>query len=166
MSTGGPIAFALALGLVAGQAQAQGVPVCQRGPASGPAIEIGETLPFDATRTFAAIDTVLARLHFDLDTLATRPGHWVTLPSFRWPVGTERESWHTDRHPGLLVIVTASGRGDSTVFKADARIACVLDTPELDARPGSVSSILKVIVAMQVATEVSNRLEKAPQAGR
>ena len=135
---------------------------CDHGPGRGLITGVSVTLPYDSMRAFAAIDTVLRTLGYQIDTIRTRPGLWVTMPSFQWPRATERESWHGDRNPGIQLFVTASRKGDSTLLNVAVRVLCIVDNPEQDDRPGSAAQTLKVTATMQVASEVTTYLKKAP----
>ena|SRR2546422_7138015 len=155
--------LALQLSLLSGPMAAQGgAPRCDRGPGRGLLTGLRQALPYDAGRTSAAIDSVLLNLGYQIDKGAPRPGSWVTMPRFRWPTGTERDSWHGDRNPGVQLLVYATAKGDSTLLDVAARVVCVLDSAEQDGRPGSAAETLKVTAAMQVISEVTAYLKKRP----
>jgi len=155
------LAFA-ALAPTYASAQNDSAYTCVRGAASTETIEVSTTLARDSLTTFRAIDSVLARLGYALDTTVTRPGRWVTRPRFTWPSVTNKEMWHGSEHPGVQVFVTAVGKGKSTRFTAAARILCVLGTPKGDAESGSVPSMLKMLSAVQVAGELDTFLKGKP----
>jgi len=94
-------------------------------------------------------------LGYTLDSVASSPGRWVSGVRTTWPQGTEDEKWHGSESPGVKVIVRAGPRSDSTLFVVDAQVVCILENAEADALPGSISGMLEMIAAVQVASSLS-----------
>jgi hypothetical protein len=151
----------LGLDPAAGMAQVPSVPGCPRGRADGRAIEIRTTVGLTATALVPLVDSVLVVNGYQIDTGLSGPLSRVTIPSLAWPRGTETETWHGQDHPGVRLFVTLAGRGDSTTVTIGAHVICLLGSPEDDARPSSVSGMLRMIAAMQVAAGLAERL-RAP----
>jgi|SRR5712664_3172024 len=129
---------------------------CARGPADSKTIQVSATFHQPYAALAHAIDSILPAIGYSIDSAASSPGRWVSRVRKTWPQGTEDEKWHGSESPGVRVYVRATPRGDSTAFVVDAQAACILESAEADSSSGSVSSMLKMIAAMEVASSLSN----------
>ena len=128
---------------------------CARGPADTKTIQVSATFHRPYAAVAHAIDSILPALGYSVDSTASTPGYWVSRVRTSWPQGTEDEKWHGSESPGVRVVVQALARGDSTAFVVDAQAACILESAEADGRSGSVSTMLEMIAAVQVASSLS-----------
>ena len=149
--------------LVARLAAAQKKPItehCTRGPADETTIQVSATFPHSYSVMAHVIDSILPALGYAIDSAASGPGHWVSRVRTSWPQGTENEKWHGSESPGVRVYVQATARGDSTAFVVDGQTACILESASADSTTGSVSSMLEMIAAMQVASSLSKAFKR------
>lgn len=151
----------IALCLLAGPLSAQIVDGrCAKGPGDDRTIQVAATLRQPMSVVRGVVDSVL-RAHYSLDSALTTTERFVTAVSARWPAGTETERWHGEAHPGVRVTVTLATWADSTRATITAHVVCLLDSLDADAQPGSVSSMLEVMSAVQVAAGIADRFRQA-----
>jgi hypothetical protein len=153
VGVGVSIAAAVALSLSAVPLDAQDTAACPHGPAT--AVPVGVTQKFRGpfNNIAPAVSATLRELWYRIDSSAveTMPadsgggkrGFWRTRRSTRWPDGLDRSAWRGRRHPGLVVTVTLTQRGDSVVAEWGARVPCAVGIPELDAPMGPVHELQK-----------------------
>ncbi len=154
--------FATLVLVIASMATAQKSPTthhCARGPADSKTIQMSATFHQSYPAVAHAIDSILPALGYAIDSTASASGHWVSRVRTTWPEGTEDEKWHGSKSPGVRVYVRATPRGDSTAFVVDAQAACILESANADSSSESISSMLEMIAAMQVASSLSNALK-------
>lgn len=150
----------IALCMLAGPLSAQIVDGrCAKGPGDDRTIQVAATLRQPVSVVRGVVDSVL-RAHYSLDSSLTTSERLVTAVSARWPTGTETEPWHGEAHPGVRVTVTLATWADSTRATIGAHAVCILDSLDADAQPDSVSSMLEVIAAMQVAAGIADRFRQ------
>jgi hypothetical protein len=128
---------------------------CSRGAADTKTIQVSATFGQSLADVSRAIDSILPALGYALDSTVSSPGRWVSRVRTTWPQGTENESWHGAESPGVKVFVRATAKGDSTLFVVDAQAMCLLESAEVDAQPGSISGMLEMMAAVQVASSLS-----------
>ncbi len=132
---------------------------CVRGQADEDATLVSAQVAATPTRLNATIDTVLRDLGYRVSTAETRLDQWVTLPRFAWPAGTEHENWHGADNPGVQVIVDVAPDSGGTRLSVAAAAVCLVGTLVESRRPGSVESMMETLSAVQVASEVTRRLQ-------
>lgn len=84
-------------------------------------IGISVTLPGAQPQLFAQLVQLLTKNGYTIADSSTSAGHILTAPRYAWPAGTEKESWHGRESPGVVLLIDARPKGDSTAISIQGR---------------------------------------------
>ncbi len=87
------------------------------------------------------------------------PREMITAPSYVWPSGTDRESWHGSEHPGLEVFLHTTRAGELTNVTIGARALCKVVGTAGGQRDSEVGKNLESIVTLTVMNAFMKRLQ-------
>ena len=90
------------------------------------------------------------------------PREMITAPSYAWPRGSERESWHGSEHPGIEVFLHTRTAGDSTAVTIGARALCKVAGAAGGPRESEVGKYLEGVVTLTAMNALINRLRTPP----
>ena len=110
---------------------------------------------------YAAGSAALRELGYAvLETVPAR--EMITAPSYAWPRGSERESWHGSEHPGVEVFLYTRAAGDSTTVTVGARALCKVAGAAGGQRDSEVGTNLEGIITLTVMNALINRMRVPP----
>lgn len=155
----------LALPFVVLPLRAQEPPECAHGPASAVPVGVTQTFNYPFGDVARAASNALKGMWYQIDSSAieTAPpdsgggkrGYWRTRRSTHWPAELDRSPWRGHPHPGLIVTLTLTQRGDTVVARYGARVLCAAGVPDLDARGGPIDQL-----QTRASLEISTRLRR------
>jgi hypothetical protein len=88
------------------------------------------------------------------------PRELLTAPSYKWPAGTESETWHGSEHPGVEMFLTTRTFGDSTQVTIGARALCLVRGAGGTSPSREVGSNLEMVSTLKAMNELLLRLQR------
>ena len=136
---------------------------CPRGIADDEATMVSALVDAAPRELNTAIDSTLRGLGYRVNPAETGIEQWVTVPRRTWPVGAGQARWPADSNPGVQIIVDVAPDSAGLKLSVAASAVCLLGTMAESKRPGSPESAIETMSAMEVVTDVLQRVAAVKQ---